>query len=257
MTQRRLHFSESRPGPGPVPEGIPPSAGALVDRAGLKGQRAGGARVSPTHGNFIVNEGGATAADIRRTDRSVPSASARRFGVELREEIVYLGVLMSTLRVEGGRPLSGRIDVEATRTRRCRCLPRACSRPSVRADERAAHPRRRGDGGLLVGSRRARSKGMGTTTLRVRCHEIVKDEPDPRWSGKLRGFGAAARSVAGASGPARLAPPGGDFPARRTISTHLEALRAMGAVRLGRAGPCARSARRAQGGVDLSGTRRR
>src|SRR5204863_6775659 len=44
-----------------VPVEIPPSAGALVDRAGLKSAREGAARVSPTHGNFIVNEGGATA----------------------------------------------------------------------------------------------------------------------------------------------------------------------------------------------------
>jgi len=74
-----------------VPSGIPPSAGALVDRAGLKDVRAGGARVSTTHANFIVNDGDATADDIRqligRCKRDVQS----RFGVRLREEIMYLG----------------------------------------------------------------------------------------------------------------------------------------------------------------------
>src|SRR5205823_14723606 len=74
-----------------VPDGVPCSAGALVDRAGLKGQRAGGARVSPTHGNFIVNEGTATAADIRRLIDRCRADVRARFGVELKEEIVYLG----------------------------------------------------------------------------------------------------------------------------------------------------------------------
>ena len=74
-----------------VPEGIPRSAGALVDRAGLKGVRIGGARVSPTHANFIVNDGGATAADIRSLIERCREVVRARFGVDLREEIVYLG----------------------------------------------------------------------------------------------------------------------------------------------------------------------
>jgi UDP-N-acetylmuramate dehydrogenase len=74
-----------------VPNGIPPSAGALVDRAGLKGAREGAARVSPTHANFIVNEGGATARDIRALIERCKTEVAERFGVMLHEEIVYLG----------------------------------------------------------------------------------------------------------------------------------------------------------------------
>ncbi|HEX4566481.1 MAG TPA: UDP-N-acetylmuramate dehydrogenase [Vicinamibacterales bacterium] len=74
-----------------VPDGIPASAGALVDRAGLKGEREGGALVSPAHGNFIVNDGTATAADIRRLIERCRLAVRERFGVELRDEIVYLG----------------------------------------------------------------------------------------------------------------------------------------------------------------------
>jgi UDP-N-acetylmuramate dehydrogenase len=74
-----------------VPDGIPPSAGALVDRAGLKGSAEGGARVSPTHGNFIVNDGSATAADIKRLIDRCRDQVRTRFGVELRDEIVYLG----------------------------------------------------------------------------------------------------------------------------------------------------------------------
>jgi UDP-N-acetylmuramate dehydrogenase len=74
-----------------VPEGIPYSAGALVDRAGLKGSAAGGASVSPTHGNFIVNDGTANATDIRRLIDRCRDEVRQQFGVELREEIVYLG----------------------------------------------------------------------------------------------------------------------------------------------------------------------
>jgi UDP-N-acetylmuramate dehydrogenase len=74
-----------------VPADIPASAGALVDRAGLKGEARGDARVSPTHGNFIVNEGHATAAEIRGLIDLCRSRVSERFGVTLREEIVYLG----------------------------------------------------------------------------------------------------------------------------------------------------------------------
>ncbi len=74
-----------------VPDGVPLSAGALVDRAGLKGLRIGGAQVSMAHGNFIVNDGAATALDIRRLIDRCRDEVRARFGVALREEIVCLG----------------------------------------------------------------------------------------------------------------------------------------------------------------------
>lgn len=84
-------FQNPQQGRDVVPSGIPWSAGALIDRAGLKGTIEGGARVSDTHGNFIVNEGSATAADIRKLIARCRDTVRSRFGVELREEIVYLG----------------------------------------------------------------------------------------------------------------------------------------------------------------------
>jgi UDP-N-acetylmuramate dehydrogenase len=84
-------FQNPDPARDRVPDGIPWSAGALVDRAGLKGAAVGGARVSPTHGNFIVNDGSASARDIRRLIDRCRRAVRERFGVVLREEIVYLG----------------------------------------------------------------------------------------------------------------------------------------------------------------------
>jgi UDP-N-acetylmuramate dehydrogenase len=74
-----------------VPDGIPASAGALIDRAGLKGRAIGGARVSPAHANFIVNEGGATAADVRRLIDLCRDEVRTMFGVVLREELRCLG----------------------------------------------------------------------------------------------------------------------------------------------------------------------
>ncbi|HYT65851.1 MAG TPA: UDP-N-acetylmuramate dehydrogenase [Vicinamibacterales bacterium] len=84
-------FQNPDPAVDRVPDGIPASAGALVDRAGLKGAGVGGARVSPTHGNFIVNDGTATAEEIRRLIERCRQDVRARFGVELRDEIVYLG----------------------------------------------------------------------------------------------------------------------------------------------------------------------
>jgi UDP-N-acetylmuramate dehydrogenase len=74
-----------------VPSAIPASAGALVDRAGLKGASHGDARVSTAHANFIVNQGRATAADIRTLIDLCRARVRERFGVTLQEEIVYLG----------------------------------------------------------------------------------------------------------------------------------------------------------------------
>ena len=72
-------------------DGLPGSAGALIDRAGLKGTQVGGARVSAVHANFIVNEGAATARDIRQLIARCRNEVRARFGIDLREEIVYLG----------------------------------------------------------------------------------------------------------------------------------------------------------------------
>jgi UDP-N-acetylmuramate dehydrogenase len=74
-----------------VPDGVPPSAGALVDRAGLKGATHGGARVSPTHANFVVNDGSATAGEIFELVERCRDAVKDQFGVVLRNEIICLG----------------------------------------------------------------------------------------------------------------------------------------------------------------------
>ncbi|MFY9397798.1 MAG: UDP-N-acetylmuramate dehydrogenase [Desulfomonilia bacterium] len=66
------------------------AAGRLIEQAGLKGFRIGGAAVSEVHANFIINEGNATSADIRSLVRAVKERVKDRFGIELEEEVKIL-----------------------------------------------------------------------------------------------------------------------------------------------------------------------
>ncbi len=66
------------------------SAGALIDRAGLKGLRIGGAMVSPVHANFIVNRDGAAARDILSLAEQVRATVLEQFGVALAPEVRML-----------------------------------------------------------------------------------------------------------------------------------------------------------------------
>lgn len=65
--------------------------GYYIEQAGLKGYRIGGAEVSTVHANFIVNAGGATAADIKQLSEFVQQKVAEKFGIELHREIILLG----------------------------------------------------------------------------------------------------------------------------------------------------------------------
>ena len=66
-------------------------AGALIEGAGLKGTSVGGAQVSPKHAGFIVNTGGATAADILGLIAKVQDAVRARYGVDLETEVRVIG----------------------------------------------------------------------------------------------------------------------------------------------------------------------
>jgi UDP-N-acetylmuramate dehydrogenase len=67
------------------------SAGRVIESVGFKGVREGGARVSPVHANFIVNEGGATAADVVHLIRAIQERVKAATGTDLRPEIKFLG----------------------------------------------------------------------------------------------------------------------------------------------------------------------
>src|SRR6187401_2015972 len=136
---------------------------------------------------------------------------------------------MSTLVIEGGHRIEGRVDVEGNKNAAlpliaaCLLTDEWCTLTNVpRIADVEVMARLLLDLGAEV-------DGIGTTTLRIRCVSLARDEPDPALVGRLRGSVLLLGPVLGRRGRARIAPPGGDFPARRTITTHLHALRKMGA----------------------------
>jgi UDP-N-acetylmuramate--alanine ligase len=71
------------------PDSIP--AGKLVDELGLKNSRVGNARVSEVHGNFIVNDGNATAAEMLQLIDKIQSVARAKRGIELETEVQIVG----------------------------------------------------------------------------------------------------------------------------------------------------------------------
>ena len=66
-------------------------AGALIEEAGLKGERIGDAMVSPKHAGFILNTGKASAADVFSLIRKIEDRVWERFGVKLEREVKLIG----------------------------------------------------------------------------------------------------------------------------------------------------------------------
>lgn len=139
---------------------------------------------------------------------------------------------MAKLRIVGGRRLSGRVTVEGNKNSAlpllaaCLLTDQECVLTNV--------PRIRDVDVLvqLMAGLGATVEGAGTSTLRVRCERVTTDRPDPVLVGKLRGSVLLLGPLLARRGSARLAQPGGDFPTRRTIFTHIQALEALGAVQL-------------------------
>ncbi|MBP1604013.1 MAG: murAA [Acidobacteria bacterium] len=143
---------------------------------------------------------------------------------------------MSSMLIEGGRRLRGQVEVEGNKNAALPLLA-AClltddecvltNVPRIGDVEVMAH---------LLQDLGATVDGLGTTTLCVRCREVRTDAPDPGLVGRLRGSVLLLGPLLARRGAARIAPPGGDFPTRRTIATHIDALASMGARELPGAG---------------------
>jgi UDP-N-acetylmuramate dehydrogenase len=90
---RREHQPLGIPSAGSIfrnpPGGL--SAGALIEAAGMKGVRVGGAEVSEMHANWILNRGGATAADVRALHNTCRVAVLAQSGVTLATEVAFIG----------------------------------------------------------------------------------------------------------------------------------------------------------------------
>ena len=136
---------------------------------------------------------------------------------------------MSSLVIEGGRRVEGRVDVEGNKNAAlpliaaCLLTDEWCTltnMPRIADVEVMAR---------LLLDLGAEVEGIGSTTLRIRCANVTKDEPDSTLVGRLRGSVLLMGPLLARRGRAVVAPPGGDFPARRSIKTHLEAVIAMGA----------------------------
>jgi len=136
---------------------------------------------------------------------------------------------MSTLLIEGGHRLGGRVAVEGNKNAALPLLAAAlltedeCVLTNIpRIGDVEVMARLLLDLGVEV-------DGIGTTTLRIRAKRVNSHAPDRALVGRLRGSVLLLGPLLARTGRAHIAPPGGDFPARRTISTHLGALQAMGA----------------------------
>ena len=92
LTRRKATQPLFVPNAGSVfknPEGA--SVGTLIEQAGLKGLRFGGAQVSELHANFIVNTGGAKAAEVMELIKVIRDKVQDSYGIELQPEIRFLG----------------------------------------------------------------------------------------------------------------------------------------------------------------------
>src|SRR5205814_5576357 len=136
---------------------------------------------------------------------------------------------MSTLLIEGGHRLGGRVAVEGNKNA---ALPLLAACLLTEDQCILTNVPRIGDVEVmarLLLDLGAEVDGIGTTTLRIRAKKVRTHEPDRALVGRLRGSVLLLGPLLARVGRAHIAPPGGDFPARRTISTHLGALQAMGA----------------------------
>jgi UDP-N-acetylglucosamine 1-carboxyvinyltransferase len=137
---------------------------------------------------------------------------------------------MSSLLIEGGHRISGTIEVGGNKNA---ALPLLAACLLTTEECVLTNMPRIGDVDVMANLLRevgAEVSGIGSTTIRVRSRDITSSEPSSELVGKLRGSVLLLGPLLARTGRAILGMPGGDFPARRTIGTHIEALMTLGAT---------------------------
>lgn len=74
----------------PLVNGVKTSAGKVIEECGLKQAAIGGLAVAQEHGNFLINRGQGTFADLRRLEEKIREAVAARTGIVLEREVIYV-----------------------------------------------------------------------------------------------------------------------------------------------------------------------
>jgi UDP-N-acetylglucosamine 1-carboxyvinyltransferase len=136
---------------------------------------------------------------------------------------------MASLRIEGRHRLEGRVAVEGNKNAALPLLAACllCDEPCVLSNVPAIR-----DVDVMVDILTSLGAEVQRTVpgeLRILSKALTSGEPDATLVGKLRGSVLLMGPLLARLGHVRLAPPGGDFPTRRTIATHLQALVALGA----------------------------
>lgn len=88
--QRRSHLPTGKSMGCVFKNPVDTSAGRLIEGAGLKGMRCGGATVSTQHANFIINDNNATSADVKNLINVIKNAVFAQYKIRLEEEIRYI-----------------------------------------------------------------------------------------------------------------------------------------------------------------------
>ena len=167
------------------PASIP--AGKLVDELGLKNSRVGNARVSQVHGNFIVNDGDATASEVLELIEEIKRVARKKRGIELETEVQIVG--------EPECNTSRRFPTKENRGAhgRARIGARGFACDRARRGESATVVRRRGHGSRCA-RRKLPTAARGRSRFYRHPRDLWRRRPGSENSGTIAGSPTPAKA---------------------------------------------------------------